>query len=401
MLLWAFAVPIPTREERSRKARFFLLYYAVYIAVGIISITCYFVGYRRPEIFPPPPGLAQIPQLLEFVLVWLGAVVRSPLVSARLCGALASVLIIAAVSGTFLVLRKEKERWPVYYPWLLLLGFAMCSGAMTAIGRVTIGIDDVFNTSFDGFSGMRYNVTSVFTYVAVIGIVFNLYEDRIRSQPLVRSRFLIGVAVCYTLLAVAWIEMLSDELARVKAFQDNRRRARTAVIWSNALPGNPELFLAYPYPDGFPPRVEQMRGAGLLKLPKVSDSLRQTIANLPAGANVETGKVEVGERRTDGQFWFSGWARNPLKHVGADYAVLGWEGSDNAFHPFTAIPTGRVSSKVAEVYGPLSRKAGFEQQIDISKLPPQGVTIKAWAIDWEAQQAFPMEGLIRVDPPRS
>jgi hypothetical protein len=139
----------------------------------------------------------------------------------------------------------------------------------------------------------------------------------------------------------------------------------------------------------------------LLKLPRVSDSLRQIIATVPAGADIETGRVEMAKPLDDGQFWFSGWARNPLKHTAADYVVLGWAGPDNSFHPFTAIPTGRVKSEVAEVYGPLSRKAGFDQEIKISKLPPEGVTIKAWAIDWEAQQAFPMEGAIRLDLPRS
>ena len=400
MLLWVFAIPIPLREDRLRRPRFFPLWYAVYAAIGIISVACYFVGYRRPEIFPPPATLAQIGQVLEFIVVWLGAVVRSPLVNPRLSGALASLLVTAAVAGTFLALRKNRERWPAYYPWLLLLAFALSSGSVTAIGRVNIGVDNVFNTLFDGFSGMRYNATSVFAYVAVIGLGFNLYGDRIGSQPLFRCRFLIGVAVCYTLLAVAWVEMFSDELARVKTFQDNRRRARTAVIWSNALPENPEIFLAYPYPDGFPARVEQMRAAGLLKLPKVSDSLRQAIANVPAGANPETGHMDAAELRSDSQFWFTGWARNPLKHAEADYVALGWQGPDNSFHPFTAIPTGRVRPEVAEVYGPLSRKAGFEQEIEISRLPPQGVTIKAWAIDWEAQQAFPMEGVIRVDRPR-
>src|SRR2546429_6961055 len=48
--------------------------------------------------------------------------------------------------------------------------------------------------------------------------------------------------------------------------------------WSNALPGNPEIFLAYPYPDLFGQRVEQMRAAGLLQLPRVSNSLREAIA---------------------------------------------------------------------------------------------------------------------------
>jgi hypothetical protein len=401
MLLWAFAIPVPTREERLRRTRRFYLAYALYVGSGLMAIGCYFIGYERPEIAPPAARLAQLPQVLEFIIVWLGAVVRSPFVNVRLCGVLTCVVIIAALAGTVAVLRKNKERWPPYYPWLSLLAFALSSGALTAVGRVNIGVDNVFNTWFDGFSGIRYNATSVFAYVALIGLVFNVYEDRIRLHPLLRGRFLIGIAICYTLLAVAWIEMLSDELTRVTKFQANRRRARTAVMWINALPDNPEVFLADPYPDGLLPRVEQMRAAGLLKLPKVSDSLRQIIATVPAGADIETGRVEMAKPRDDGQFWFSGWARNPLKHAAADYVVLGWEGPDNSFHPFTAIPTGRVKSEVAEVYGPLSRKAGFDQEIEISKLPPQGVTIKAWAIDWEAQQAFPMGGAIRVERPRS
>lgn len=398
MLLWAFAFPIPNREEQSRGARFFLLWYAVYIVLGGVAIACYFVGYQRPEIFPPPATLAQSGQVLEFIVVWLGAVVRSPLVNARFTGALAGLLIIAAVGGTFVVLRKNKELWQAYYPWVLLLVFSLSSGATTAVGRVNIGVESAFNTLFYGFSGMRYNATAVFAYVAVIGLVFSLYEDRIRSQPRWRNRFLTGLTVCYTLLAVAWIEMLSEELTRVRQFQANRRRARTAVIWSNALPENPEIFLAYPYPEGFPPRVEEMRAAGVLKLPKVSDSLRQAIAAVPPDGHLETGKLEVAQRRADGRFWFAGWARSPLKQAAADYVVLGWEGLDLSFHPFTVIPTGGVRPEAAKSYGPLSRKAGFEQEIELPKLPPaRGVIIKAWAIDWDAQQGFPMEGAIRMD----
>ena len=140
---------------------------------------------------------------------------------------------------------------------------------------------------------MRYNATSVFAYVAVIGLVFNLYQDRISSESVWRSRFLIGLSACCILLAVAWTEMFSNESMRVKQFQANRRRARTAVIWSNALPGNPEIFLAYPYPDLFGQRVEQMRAAGLLQLPKVSNSLREAIANPPSAANPESGHLDV------------------------------------------------------------------------------------------------------------
>lgn len=396
MLLWAFAIPIPIRQERSRGRRFFLLGYAVYVVIGIISIAGYFGGYRRPEIFPPPANPAQIGQVLDFVLVWLGAVVRSPWVNAHVAGALVSLFLMAAVAGAVMVLRKNSERWPAYYPWLTLLVFSLASGVLTAIGRVNIGVESVFNTLFIGFSGMRYNLTSVFAWIAAIGLCFRLYQDGMHFQRALRSYARIALIVGCVLLAGAWIEMFADESARVNHFQANRRRARTAVIWSEAIPDNPEIILAYPYPDGFAHRVAEMRGAGLLKLPKPSDSLRQTISQAPTGAESSGGKLVLCERRGKDYYRFAGWARNPVANTVADYVILGWQGEDSSFHPFTAIATGLVRPDVAGTYGASSLKAGFDQEIEISKLPLPTVTIKAWAIDWNAQQAFPMEGALRI-----
>ena len=195
--------------------------------------------------------------------------------------------------------------------------------------------------------------------------------------------------------------MFSDEWTRVKKFQANRKRARTAVIWSNALPKNPEIFAAYPYLDGFAGRVEKMKAAGLLKLPKVSEAVRQAIASAPTGVDLGSGFLDLSEPRPDGYFRFAGWARNPLKGAVADYVVLGWEEADNSFHPFSAIRTGRVRTDVEKVYGPRALKAGFDEEIDLSKLPPGALTIKAWGIDWDSQQAFPLEGTVRLERPRS
>ncbi len=397
LLLWAFAIPTSNREERSRKPRFFVLCYAVYIAIAILSIAGYFVGYRRPEISPPTPTLGESGHILEFMCVWLGAGWRSPLVNAHFSGAIVGLLIIMAVAGTFFVLRNEKESWRTYYPWLLLLAFALSSGAVTAVGRVTIGVANVFNTAFTGFSGMRYNVTSVFASVAVVGLLFNLYHDRIRPEPVWRRRFLISLSALCVLVAAAWIAMLSDEWIRVRQFQANRKRARTAVIWSNALPQNPEIFLAYPYPDFFWRRVEEMRAAGLIQLPRVSDALGKAIATLPAAPNQESGHLDPSEPLPPAYARFSGWVRNPVKQTAADYAVLGWQNADNSFQPFTAIPTAIVRPDVARAYGSSSLKAGFDQDIETSRLPPAARTIKAWAIDWEAQQAFAVDGTNVLD----
>jgi hypothetical protein len=400
MLLWAFAIPIPTVQDRPRK-RSVLLWYLSYFAIGIISVAFYFVSYRRPEILPPSATLRQSPQVLEFLVVWLGAVVRSPVVNPRLSGALAWLLLTAVVGGAFVVLRRNRGRWTAYYPWLLILAFTLGSGVVTAVGRVNIGIDSVFNTLFYGFSGMRYNLTSVFAYVGTIGLFFRLYQDRMLFQPALRIGSRAALIILCPLLALAWVEMFLDESIRVNQFQANRKRARVAVIWSRAIPDNPEIFLAYPYPDGFAQRIETMRAAGLLKLPKPDDSLLQIIRKAPAAAEPSGGKLTLCEARGNGYYRLAGWARNPIKNSTANYVVLGWQEADNSFHPLTAISTGIMRPEVAQIHGPALAKGGFDQEIELSNSPPQSAIIKGWAIDWDTQQAFPMEGALWLDRPHS
>jgi hypothetical protein len=396
LLLWPFALPLPSREDRSRGRGFLLLCYTIYALVGIAAIAGYFIGYRRPEIFPPPAGPRQIGQVFDFILVWLGGVVHSPFVNARVAGTTAGLVMLATVAGAFVALRKNRNRWPAYYPWLLLLAFALASGAVTAVGRVNIGVESVFNLYFVGFAGMRYNVTAVFVYVAVVGLLFNLYEDEIRGAPRRRWPFLVAAAASLSLFAFAWAEMFADESVRVKQFQANRRRARTAAIWSGAIPDNPEIFLAYPYPDRFGKRVEALRAAAVLNLPKPSRSLQEAIAQAPAAADSSAGKLTLFEDRGHGYYRFAGWARNPAGKSAADYVVLGWQEADNSFHPFTAISTGLMRPEVATIYGASSLKSGFDQEIEFSKFPAGPVTIKAWAIDWDTQQAFPMDASVRL-----
>jgi hypothetical protein len=400
MLLWVFAIPIPNSGERSKSPRSFLFAYGLYFLAGLLAIGGYFIGYKRPDIAPPTPGLEHIPQLFHFMVFWLGSILRSPLVNPTLSGTLFALVTLAAVLFAFSHLRTHRDSWRTYYPWLALLLFSLACGALTAAGRVTIGVGLVFSTWFNGFNGMRYNATSVFAYVAVTGLVFNLYRDRIRSEPVWRIRFLFGLTVCLTLLAVAWLEMFSHELTRVKQFQANRRRARTAIVWINALPQNPEVFLAYPYPDFFWQRVQQMREAGLLKLPKVSDSLAQAISQVPAKTDFYVGHLDLAEPLPPAYFRFAGWART-LKRPVADYVVLGWQGPDNSFYPFTAIPTDKVRSDVSDVLGPAFLKTGFDQDIETARLPREAEIIKAWAIDWETQEAFPLDGMILLNRPGS
>jgi hypothetical protein len=400
MLLWLLALPIPRDDERARPnwLRFAAPWYLVFVLAATVSIAWYFIDYRRPEIAPPPAKLSQGLQVIDFIVVWLGALVRSTSLNVRTAGTVVSVIFLLTMAGVCCFLYRNKGRWKSYYPWLLLAGFSLGSGIITAIGRVNLGVELTFNTFFDGFSSMRYNATSVFVYVAIVGMLLNLANDTTRSNPRWRSRYLIGAFILCTAFGIAWICSFSDERTRVPLFQQNRERARTAVIWSKVLPNNPEIFTAYPYPQGFSERVEKMKRSRLLKIPEVSERVAQIILSTPQPTSTRAGFLESGSLEDGRRIRIAGWARNPNRNSKADYVVVGWHQPGGAFHPLTAIATGSLRPDVAQVLKSDSMKsAGFEQTINISTLPSGSLELLGWSVDLESQEAFPLSGALRLD----
>jgi hypothetical protein len=186
----------------------------------------------------------------------------------------------------------------------------------------------------------------------------------------------------------------------VPLFQRNRARARAAVIWSRVLPDNPEIFAAYPYPEGFSNRVEALKHLHLLKLRDIAEPVARTILSIPQPIGIEAGYLDIGRLEDGNKLHVAGWARNPEENRPADYVVLGWEEADNSFHPFTAIIPDGKREDVARVFkSPSILNAGFGQEISVSKLPRGPLTLRAWSIDMKRQRAFPMGGSVRVEVP--
>ena len=400
MIVWVLAVPISwSNGKRPADAlRRSAPWYLLYALAGAIAITCYFWDYKRPDIFPPSATLLQAPLLVQFGIAWLGAVLKSDCTNSTVAGALAAlVFFIACLLAAFGV-RRHQRLWKVYYPWLLLAGFATASGLTTAVGRANLGINTVFFHGLDGFSSYRYNATAVLAYVAAAGLLFCLYSTWIKFQPAWRIRFLIAITVLVTLLGEAWLFSFVARKGLVTGLQDNRRRARTSVIWSKAIPDNPELFLAYPYPENFAERVAELKKVNLLRIPEISDELITAILRAPQTADPAAGSLEKGNLVDSDHLRVAGWARTPAQNRRADYIVLGWEEEDRSFRPFTAMPTGQRRSDLTEKFNSRAlRNAGFTQEIDISNLPQRKLTLRAVSVDLDRQQAFPMQGSVSLD----
>ncbi|HVF70214.1 MAG TPA: hypothetical protein VM940_01285 [Chthoniobacterales bacterium] len=401
MLLWILAFPLPGASDTSHPfwRRRWIRWLACHGLIGAIAVGCYFIGYRRPEIAPPPASLLDLPLIGNFILIWLGAVLKSGPVGAHFTGSLAAILLAAACALSAFGVWRNRPSWSRYYPWLLLACFAMGVALISAIGRANLGLEPLVYESSEGFGSYRYRISSVLAYLAMIGLFYHLYRDWIVLHPIWRFRFIIAITVLTTLLGVAEVFLFQGLSHRLNAFRENRRRARTAVIWSEALPRNPELFHAYPYVDQFPTTVAAMKRAGLIKAPEINDQLKAAVSVAPSETGDTAGRIE-GSPVGDGKMLIvSGWALIPGRDARADYVVLGWQTRDGAFHPFTALPTGR---RRPDMTGPASsaiRNSGFLQAVDISQLPKEPLTIRAWSVDLKDKQVFPINGTVRVDAP--
>ena len=398
MLLWLFAFPVRSPVERSLGSRVAeLSWYAIYLMIGVASIAYYFVGYYRPPVAPPSATFRQIPQVADFLIVWLGANFRSDVVNARVAGGLVWIVIMVAIPSALLRVFQNPKLWKKYYPWILLAGFSLGSGLVTAIGRVRIGVDLAFNTGFDGFSGIRYNGSSVFACVALAGILHGNYADVIRSKGPWRVRFILGAACACVLLGISWIFMFGHEVRRLPFFKENRERAKLAATWASVLPDNPEIFCAYPQIEGFAQRVEEMKQFGVIKLPPIKATLKEAIFFPPPPASHDAGFLDIG-KLNNRLVHIAGWARNPQTNAPADYVILGWQEPSGPFHPFTLLTTGISRPDLIEPFKSRAMsKAGFDREIDVSKLPRVPLEIKGWAIDRRNGFAFPLGGTLRLE----
>ena len=396
MILWALALPMPNRAEWQTEGRLRRLGPA-YVAYGLAAagaIGCYFIGYYRPEIFPPPATPSQWPQLIEFMLVWLGNVLRSTSVNPRVPGALLGLVLLAAATVSLILVRRGKIAWRRLYPWFILAAFSLGSGAVTAVGRLNIGIETAFDTGFIGVSSFRYHITAAFAYIAAVGLIWSLYREFLQFQKAWRFRLTHAATAGITLFAVAWILALSTERQRLPEFEQNRTHARLAVMWSAFAPENPDLSFAYPDSPNFPERIAEMRSLGVLQMPEISQGIVAAIRALPETSEIDAGNLDSGSASGAAEFRVTGWARIPRRNVPADTVILGWD-ENGVFQPFLVVPTGKRRPDVAKVFKlPALEYTGFDHRFHISKLPPQPRRLRAWAVDSMKEKVFPVHGSI-------
>jgi len=376
MLLWILGVPLPAAQESaSKRAR--LGWYSLFALAGAAAIASYFVGYKRPEAHPP--FHFGVPQLVHYLILWVGGYYNSTRVSPFLVGVIVSASCIVAAARATMLLNRGAP-WRHFYPWFLISAYGLSSGVITAMGRVGFGLEQALST--------RYAVFSLFIYLGLVGTTFALYcydQDTVGAYR--RPWIVIASIAVIALSAPAWRFCLHD--AKQKANRTGERNARLlcALECIDVFPTNPDLKLIFPYPDVLSIRAHAIAGAGLLRChllsPRLLDQLKEithSSTDLSHG-RLETAIVQENALITSGWIWSSKKNRN---------CVL------IAFKK----PTGQVA--LMSVIAPTIARPDIERRYQHERMKPVGFRdqtpvsmlgegrIEAWAVDTTAEVAWPL-----------
>lgn len=392
MLVWLLAFPLETTTTiRARDARARIFWRVVYVVMGATAIAGYFFSYRHPSYSPPfTSPIAHLPAFLRFVLVWFGSLfsVGAP----AICGAVV-LFLFGGLAAVAIWQMRRTGAWRSHYPWLVLGCYTVISGCVVAVGRLG------FDYSMAGDS--RYTASSVFLYIAVLGLGFSVYTQAKPRQFKLRIALSVAVVSIVVLLAF-WAITFRKERRLLRLFTSAREHSLLVLRWSEAIPQNPEIALLSPYPVGeVVTTIRTLAENDALRPRLVSRKLASAVNQRPNTDVASAGKLDAARLDATGHLAFHGWARIPDADRSADCVVLGFETPDGLWQPFCVIETGAKRPDVAQQSGSGAlTRAGFSGRVNATSLPLGPITMRAWAIDLPNERAFPMAGAVTLQHPR-
>jgi hypothetical protein len=318
MALWVLLLPIfllaPAGSVRARWTAI-----GVFVLVGAAALAAYFTGYQRPGGHPPMSAAVYNPvATAEYFVAFLGNGLRfsDHFSIAVRTGTVALILILlgSAILYAAAFLRRDLSILRNASPFLTLAAYAMLSAAVTAAGRIGLGMQTAVSERYVTFALPLFVALLPVMYLAVCQLPGLLS----RSAPAVCT-FLAGSLLTLHLLAVP--------LARSQAadFTRERQRALPLAVFFDLIPNGPEAqTLLYPVPNEARKVLIDLARLGKLPFPLAKAELASAYAPQPGfrpGVPM-LGKLDSVSRTAD-RVVLSGWAVSPTdSRKPADAIVL-------------------------------------------------------------------------------
>ena len=390
---------------RSRRGRIWCA--AVWAALFALHVAAYLHGYQQPEAHTPL-GVA-LGRPLDTLLFWVTFLGQGlfanwtsrGILPAGVTGALLLLSLGACVGH--LAVRRRRDLWEAATPWLCVAAYVLGSGALTALGRVSFGLEAA--------TASRYATFSLYLPVALLPLGALICQDlaarrRDPDRPRTPSprprRFawpllaLVPTAavilLAYPLSAYfGWVFMIQSEF--------HRRSSRAQLHFIRQFPDERRLAEAlYPRIGPLVRMSEGLDALGLLD-PPLADSRRVAGPSegdaSAVGAMPTTAPGDAAVPRLAGRAWVAdGAGRRP-----ADGVVLARRSGDGSVTAISLAEMGLTRERWRDLLRATPADyAHWEADVDPALLGVADGELTVWAYDARRDAFSPVVGAAWVRP---
>lgn len=203
LLVWIAAIPVlllaPAQSQQRR-----LLCTGFWIAVAVVVIQAYFIGYHSPSVSPSLAASARDPiTMVRATILHLGSPIAAmftrppwhggPPLGVSSAHYVPGVVGLLWAGGLFLLWRRRQIETAWAAPWIGLGLFSLGCAAITALGRAGQGVEEALNS--------RYITSSNLFWVALLGLTTLAFDS---TALLSRRRWERILVVLLGIVLICW-----------------------------------------------------------------------------------------------------------------------------------------------------------------------------------------------------
>jgi hypothetical protein len=395
---WFLTAPLLLLWNGKPRARDEKTWWLTWVAVGIVSIGCYFHGFARPAAHPGWTVAVEHPlRAIQFILAYLGTPFSgtAPNASSIALGA-STVLLILFAACLFYLCRWRRDRTLLAHslPWVSLAGWALVNAFLTMVGR--LGFGSIAATL------PRYVSFAIMLPIGLLFLVPIIFRHRREHSDIGanQARLGWGLGTLATALSLLVISGTSKSLESWPRFQHSRLTGKALLLLINIVDEQQALvrYVHWDTPSlkGWTNTLDRL---GYLRPALVRSRHIREIASVSEPATI--GEFENIDRSPDGALTASGWAILPGSHRTADAVLLTYDDPDGDPIIFALA---EVKSKRADASQRLNDNAylrcGWTKSWKVGQVPASSHLIRAWSFDAENCRAFQVGGA-SLGPPNA
>jgi len=360
MILWIVSFPfwrevlefITGRRPSKGHAIRWLAWSAAYCVTAFVFVRIYFTDYKNVFTEPPMAFVLREPwSVIKYFAAWCGGPFHANGIMHIAIGIALLVAVLVSFGWMTNAIRKQPGRrgylyLGMLYPSVMIMVYAIGSGAMTALGRASFGIEQAYSSRYLFHSGTLW-----VGFIAALN-THRIFAARLQQEAGNFRRILLGALVVFSvLLARTWNHFY-------KQF-DSLRIARVQTLLNvrmlSLAPKSPMVDKTCPWVD-LPALVKSLTEKGLYDPSTYGDWLT---AGLKHPQSAPGGQVQCLPRPSP-EIGITGWAISPEKEKPADSVLICRHGHAGQLEPFIMVAVGLRNNEVVRDTGKASlRKSGF------------------------------------------